>query len=274
MEPRFLLHTKDNYDSLSQNSEFNFAKSHALRLFQANAIYTFIPKNACSSLRVSLALQNGLIESIEDFNWIHSNNHTFSASLADIACADYTFVVLRCPYRRLASAFLDKLVNRDIDAWLLHNELQRKISIEDLTFSKFVELVQDKEIRESNIHWRKQSDFLIYKRYDDYFSLEKFSTCVTTVRDKISLKLIDARELTKHGSDQFESLDMKQDFSKVSAFDLLVLKSQGKLPHVKSLYTNNLKRLVTKTYQDDLDLYISHFGKEKLLFNPTDWQSA
>ena len=61
-------------------------------------------------MRLSLAFYNGCVDDTADFGWIHSNNATFRADLASLAGASYTFVILRCPYARLASGYLDKIV--------------------------------------------------------------------------------------------------------------------------------------------------------------------
>ena len=48
----------------SQNDLFAFSSEHALSIYPINAIYNFIPKNACSSLRYSIAVANGFLEDI------------------------------------------------------------------------------------------------------------------------------------------------------------------------------------------------------------------
>ena len=209
---------------LPSDSGFQLARAHALKLYHPNAIYSFIPKNACSTLRLSVALQNDVIASPKDFNWIHNNNNTFSASLNDLIVANYTFVVLRCPYRRLASAYLDKIVERELDAWDLHRFLNRSFEVKDLTFLDFARYLKKQEVRKRNIHWRNQSDFLVYESYDDYFALETFKDAVKQLKKKINLKVVDARQLTKHGSDSYTLLTSKKSFAKKKPLKFLNLK--------------------------------------------------
>ena len=268
METRFLRHSSATYSSLKRrNPQFDFARRHALRLFRSNAIYSFIPKNACTTLRLSLAISNGVIKTPDDFNWIHNNNDTFSAELADLAIANYTFVVLRCPYRRLVSAYLDKIVDRTAAAWDLQNTLKRSINLDKFTFVDFVKELKKKFIRKSNIHWREQIDFLIYEQYDDYFCLEEFESAVNQLKQKIDLKVIDARNLTKHGSDQYTLLGESESFFTVSPLDILFLKRKGTYPHPKSLFNEELIEIVQVCYKDDVELYASIFGDSKLLFS-------
>ena len=156
---RVLNYATQTYGPLPNNPDHRFASSYALQFYASNAIYTFIPKNACSTLRLSLAIANGCIESTADFNWIHQNNQTFRADLPSLITASYTFTVLRCPYARLASVYLDKIVGRDLDAWNLLDLLKREIEIEALTFERFILSLTRPPIRRGNIHWRPQVDF-------------------------------------------------------------------------------------------------------------------
>ncbi|MDO6683484.1 sulfotransferase family 2 domain-containing protein [Oceanobacter sp. 5_MG-2023] len=251
--------------SLPKNDQHQFAMQHAMTLFHANAIYSFIPKNGCSTMRLSVAVANGCIDGIEQGHWIHNNNGTFMPSLAEAVRANYKFVVLRCPFRRLASVFLDKFVAKEINAWMYRDVLNRNIELDDLTFESFVLSLQKKDILNSDIHWCQQSDFLLYKEYSDYFSLENFSKAMSTLKEKISLDVIDARPLTMHGIDGYELLDDK-DYSQMNAFDISILKRQGKCPSPASLYTPKLIEVVKRVYAKDFTLYKKRCDARDLLF--------
>ncbi|TAL45777.1 MAG: hypothetical protein EPN89_11775, partial [Methylovulum sp.] len=84
MKTRPFKYSSASYVNLSKNQQHQFAQGHALRIYNSNSIYSFIPKNACSTMRVSLAIANGCIADTDkldelDFNWIHNNNDTFRA---------------------------------------------------------------------------------------------------------------------------------------------------------------------------------------------------
>jgi hypothetical protein len=70
-----LRYAKQAVEGLNHNERYVFARRYSLHLYQANAVYTFIPKNACSTLRYSLATANGYPDPTSDPNWIHSNIH-------------------------------------------------------------------------------------------------------------------------------------------------------------------------------------------------------
>jgi len=265
IEPRVFQYSNTTHNNLQQNARHQFAQRHALRIFQANAIYSFIPKNACSTLRLSVALANGCLASPADFNWIHNNNDTFRADLAALANAAYTFTVLRCPFRRLASVYLDKIVGKDPVAWVFADLCRREIEMDDLSFDAFVGELRKPYIKNGNIHWRPQVDFLVYRHYDDYFSVEDFPVAVATLRQKIGLPVIDARPLTKHGTDHLKPVT-NESFSSAKPLDIYDLKRQGFCPTPESLYNDRLVSLVREVYADDIALYRELFGESALLF--------
>tara|TARA_B100001063_G_C16745748_1_gene547381 strand:+ start:515 stop:1240 length:726 start_codon:yes stop_codon:yes gene_type:complete len=239
--------------------------NYAMQVFNSNAVYSFIPKNGCSTLRLSAAIANGCISGIEEGNWIHANNQTFKPTLKEAATAQYKFVVLRCPFRRLASVFLDKFVAKEPDAWQYRDLLKREVNLDDLTFAQFVKSLAVPPMKGANIHWKPQNQFLLYKEYDDYFALEHFEKAVGTLKDKIDLNVVDARNLTGHGTDKFEMLN-DVNHSQVKAFDIAILKRQGKCPSHKSLYTDELIQLVKNLYAEDISLYTERCNKSDLLF--------
>ena len=147
--------------------------NYAMQVFNSNALYSFIPKNGFSTLRLSVAIVNGCIVGIEQGIWIHKNNQTFfKPTLKEAATAQYKFVVFRCPFRRLASVFLDKFIAKEPDAWQYRDLLKREVNLDGLTFEQFFKSLAVPPMKGANIHWKPQSQFLLYEGYDDYFALE------------------------------------------------------------------------------------------------------
>lgn len=60
MRARLLRWASETNASLSTNFQHTFAARHALLHWPSGAVATFIPKNACSTLRLSLAVANGV----------------------------------------------------------------------------------------------------------------------------------------------------------------------------------------------------------------------
>ncbi len=206
---RFARHDRQ---ALVHNPAHGFAARHALAIYPAGAIYSFIPKNGCSTLRYSIAVANGCILGPDDIDWIHANNWTFSADLRTLLTARYAFAVLRCPYRRLASVFLDKVVGEEPQVRRLLPRQKpslarrtrgklRKLSGQPplpplrafdpdrYTFRSFVASLRLPGGVMTDHHWAPQSAFLVYENYDDLFCLEAFGDAVAGLRRNIGLEV-------------------------------------------------------------------------------------
>ena len=266
--PRFFRYSKKTYNTLSNNQQHKFAQNHALSIYSLDTIYSFIPKNACSTLRTTIAYENGCIDHPSDFNWIHKNNQTFKASLSELIKAKYTFTILRCPFSRLVSAYLDKIISRDRQAWEYIDLHDRKIQMEDITFDFFVKSMSQNSIKKGNIHWRPQEDFLVYQEYDDYFCLENFTEAERTLEEKIGLKIIDARPFTLHSIKNYDYFDSANvDLWNLKPSEILSYKLKGELPNPQKMYNDELVNLVRTAYKSDIKLYQEKIGSETLMYS-------
>lgn len=269
MKSRKLKYSTDTFLALQGNGKHQLASKHALRIYKSNAIYTFIPKNACSTLRYSIAYANGCIDNEIQFNWIHNNNSTFSADLPSLITADYAFVIIRCPFRRLASVYLDKIVGSSNAAWKLQaaDPQGSRNYIEPISFYQFVKKVALPGIKNLDIHWRPQNDFLVYKEYDDYFCLESFQDAALILKEKIDLDIYDARKLAGHGLEQYEKMPNIHNAFNLNSQEIKSLQLSGKCPTIESLYNDELMSIVNKIYADDVALFKDAIGNDKLLFS-------
>jgi hypothetical protein len=267
MAPRLLRHTAGTTEALAHNTAHRHAAQHALVHYASGAVFSFIPKNACTSLRVSLALANGAIGSTDDWTWVHSNNSTFSAALPDLARAPVTSVILRCPYRRLASTFLDKIVSRTGEFWALHRKSRDVIDPDRFTFRAFVDWVGKPGYLRSNIHWRPQRDFLVYEAYDRVFSLENMEPFGAFFEDVTGQPFVDARTLSGHATSSFERLE-GEGHADTPMAELSWQKSNGRLPRPTDLYDAALIEKAAKLYAGDIRLYSTLLGPDALLFPP------
>jgi hypothetical protein len=260
---RLFRYTRNNLQTLANNATHQFASHYALSIYASDAIYSFIPKNACSTMRYTIGTANGAIAGPSDFNWIHANNPTFRASLAELAKAKYTFAILRDPYLRVGSCYLDKMVDQTMVAWQYHALTNYQTPPAMLTFREFVANLKSR--LRSNEHWRPQLDFLVYEDYDDFFCLEAFTEAVATLRQRIGLDVLDARYLTKHGTDQFEPLDGDEPFADTPAHEIAALKRTGRIPRIIHLYDASLIAEVRKIYAADIAFYANTI-KRPLVF--------
>lgn len=254
-ESRLLKYARTDEVNLNSNQKHETAASHALKIYKSNSIYTFIPKNACSTMRLSLAIANCCIADASEFRWIHNNNATFRARLEDLVMARYTFVILRDPLARLASCFLDRIVSKGVPARRLWDLVKPEHDLDDLTFAEFVDYLEDPSVRAHNMHWRPQADFLVYDRYDDYFAVENLGSCAALIAERAGIEIVDARPLTAHGLDRYRLLPASLDHSRIPLRKIARLKQGGECPDPRSLYTPAIADAVARLYADDIEVY-------------------
>lgn len=261
--------------ALHLNEPYTFASAHAFALYPLRAVYTFIPKNACSTMRFSVAVANGFLTEQSDVNWIHANNGAFVATQEFVASCDYAFVVLRCPFRRVASAYLDKIVGgerhlkgliptpvRQMYRAFGRRSLARKV--QSLSFEDFLERLAGQDRADMDSHWRPQSDFLLFREYDDYFAMERFDQAQQALEQR-GLRVIDTR--TKLNHDTSALTRVTGDFARVPGHEIFEEKAQGRIPDARSLYSDRALSLARQIYARDIEIYRDRFGPEGLLFS-------
>jgi hypothetical protein len=292
---RTLRYARASNQRLAENAAFHYSLKHALEIYNSDSVCTFIPKNACSTLRYSIARANGAIEGEQDFKWIHENNSTFNPTLRSLIKAKYTFTIIRCPFRRLASAFLNRIVSyrdfKDLNVAAatmnpnqeglkiqkpLGNRILRRMELRqwrkprfrpaDLTFMDFIALLESPENLRCNVHWAPQIMALVYNEYDDWFRVEDLEEASKTLKKRIDFDLTDAQNLFKHGTTHHNKTVI--DASCLPLSELTKMKAQGTVPSHDCFYSPQAIEKVSRLYKDDLNLYISLFGSEDLLCSP------
>jgi hypothetical protein len=259
-EMRKVNHAKENNGSVAKNKNFQWSLYHSLAIYNLDSIYTFIPKNACSTMRFSIAVQNGFLDENSDKNWIHENNNTFSTSQEFAMRCKYAFVILRCPFRRIASAYLNKVVD-GVTEFIPEGSTDPL----DVSFRVFLSIVMSQNAYKPTMdsHWRPQVDFLLFENYDDYFCLEDFNYFQNVLLDK-GLRLFDTRADLKHDTSSYEKLN--GEYSNIPLSEIKKMKDGGVLPTYESLFTDECKDIVKSIYSNDIQLYIEKFGQKGLLF--------
>ena len=255
------------------------SRRHALHIEAKQAVCTYIPKNACSTLRFSVAIANGMPRNDATQAYIHTRMPAMVASRQELAHSTYAFVILRCPFRRIASAFLDKAAVEDSRARalfprhrsLLDSSAKKRTATADLqakvmalTFSDFLEQLRTCPSHLIDPHFRPQTDFLIKQGYSQYFAVESMPLAEATLREKLGFQLID---LSHHAIGKLAKTSV--DASNLTISELIDIKASGHAPHYTSLFTSATRRVVETFYAADIALYKRQFGSEALLFADT-----
>jgi hypothetical protein len=262
---RLLRYTPGTLEPAQQNPKNRFAMQHALVHYASGSVFTFIPKNACTSLRTSLAMANGMIASASQMAWIHKNNTTFCADLPDLARAPGTAVIIRCPFRRLVSAYLDKIVWRAPAFWVLLRKSHDTIDPDRLTFREFVGWLSKPGFLTLDVHWRPQVDFLVYDTYDRVFGIHEMAAFGAFFEENTSAVFVDTRSISTHTTSDLVSGE--GDFNAdMPLIDLAVKKSKGRLSNIKDMFDEDLIKQVRQLFRADFNFYHDTIGMDGLLF--------
>lgn len=256
MRKRLLRYAMASNGPLFRDNEAHKrAHNSAYHIYNANAVYNLVPKNACTTMRLSIAIDNGCIPDQSGINWVHHNNGLFKPSLRELLQADYTFVILRCPYARLASCFLDQFMRPTDAVKTILSVSGGGQGADSITFKSFCRCLSDPGIRVANIHWQPQRDFMVYDTFDDYFSIETFKEDSKTILKKTGMEIVDARPLSRHGLDQVELLSASEQATDIPLSHHRVLRKAGKACHPASLYDDESRRLIANAYAEDIKLF-------------------
>lgn len=267
--PRLLRYAAQARRPLPEADAHGFAARHALVHWSSRTVLSYIPKNACTMLRFAFAQANGFVQNVEDYRWVHTGTENLRADLRDLATADNTFVVLRCPHARLASNYLEKIARRQSPLiWRFQMFHNRSFDPDTLTFRQYVALLHQPGSLRFDHHWRPQTDFLVYAEYDHWIALENLANAKQDLADRLGIDLVDLRKHTKHGTDRFEKMQVG-DFSDAPAHEIRDIMRRGQGLGHSQLYTSDLIADVTRLYSQDVAMYDNQFGSGGRLF-PAD----
>ena len=252
-----LLRTKGNLSNLKSNQDHEFAIKHTLYHYKSNAVCTWIPKNGCSNLRYSVSKENGAISSVDEIEWIHRNNDCFNANTKESLKADYTFIILRNPFKRLLSFFLDKLCHpqeEQTEGSYQHAQETFNFS-ENNSFLDFINYIwENPNSIYNDEHTRPQCDFLLYRQYDDYFALEGIDAANARIYEMTGIKIDDIRDknsiFTSKGCEYTSAIS-----SNTKASEIKTYLDQNIVPMVDNMFTQDMIKKVATLYLHDIILY-------------------
>lgn len=257
-----LLKTKGNVSNLQGNQEHNFAIKHTCIHYKSNSVCTWIPKNGCSNLRYSISKENGVITNIEELDWIHRNNDCFNVSTKEALQANYTFIILRNPFKRLLSFFLDKLCHPGQNQSEGSYEHAHHIFNfdDELSYFDFINYIwENPNTIYNDEHTTPQCNFLLYRNYDSYFALEKINEANQEIYNKTGINVEDIRSknsiFTSKGCKKCDDI-----LKSTKASEIKDLLEQKKIPIIENMYSNDMIKKVATLYLQDILLYSSEIN--------------
>jgi hypothetical protein len=232
-----------------------FALPHLYVYPQVGIAYTFIPKNACTSMKRTLGEAEGWWS--DDGTSVHTvAKRQWLGGLLRYRSVDEHIVILRDPWDRLLSAYQNRLlVRRDrVSSRAMERGLAEKLPDGarrgDVSFRDFLEYLARTPSRRLDAHWRPQVDFL----WGSYTRILRFDHLTAD-----SAFLAD-HELSLHRADGHGTSALRRDvgpgWGHRPARALRKLKEQeGVLPAASSMYDDELRNLVAHRFAADVELW-------------------
>ncbi len=261
--------------SLKKALEPHYLVSHKHQL-----IYCNISKNATQLFRTMIVEHSDDKDKFHQF--IKQSNSTVNEYLlrndTGVRITDYSylnapeyfkFVILRNPFERLVSAYIDKFVKNEMPQPFAHpviKDVHRYLGIEPdlrkgITFNHFIKyLATTKNDMYLDTHWRPQHSFLglgLFKKFDFIGQFENLDLVIEYLENKFGFKIqtqnvSHSKHITRYGNmnanEKFHNLYPEQ------------LRTLDGFPKARQLYSPQLEELVRKRYAEDIAIYEQEFN--------------
>ncbi len=257
---------------LKQSKLVNYLINH-----ESKIIYCAIPKNACSLFR-SIMIENS--PERKNFNPAVHNVHVLATdsnsslrmtnfSFLDPQKKYFKFIILRNPFHRLVSAYLDKIVKpdpSDLEFYVvdliksIHQNLGRPYDPQQsISFRQFVEFLAKKEDIELNEHWRPQHTFpgIELSQFTEVISFEQLNDSIDELAQKLKLEL---PERIPHMNQTVYSINQHFSNTDIANFSPKQLKALPVFPCTQQFYTADLSKSISRRYAKDIAWYEQAFG--------------
>ena len=191
------------------------------------------------------------------------SNYRYEEAQQFINDPDYfKFVIVRNPWSRLVSAYLDKFVldpkgaissTKKIENFTYKQSNSSVDRQKSVNFRQFLEYIAAKEATRLNAHWRPQHLFLEGVEFDFIAKIESLSEDFLTIKEKLNLDV----ELPYSSARKANYIDEEDRDNLVSYAESYAneLRTMKKLPQYKKFYTPELVELVREKYRQDIEMF-------------------
>lgn len=226
-----------------------FAWRHELAFPSLGIRYTYIPKNGCSSFKLTLGRAEGWLAPGDDPHSI-SIRHRLEGKVLT-RNAKIRFVVLRDPLSRLASAFLDRFSKEQDEATsrlVAQGLLRPGERLADVTFERFAGFISRQRHEEMDPHWRRQADF-VRGEYTHYVDFGTLGRGLELLREHG----LEIHQHRPHATSAYRPYGGPA--SELPAGELLRLRAEeGRVPTTDELASEDVRELARMLYEADYSL--------------------
>lgn len=233
-------------------------------------IYCGIPKNACTLFKTMLVEHSSdwekfyaSSENIHHYLNRQARDTKVSHLLSCLVSEEYfKFVVLRNPFDRAVSAYLDKFAKHSVPETFaqdviqsVHHFLGQPFDLQrGITFSQFVDYLVRTPDKALNDHWRPQHNFTAGVDFDFVGQFEDINSVISLVENKLGISV--RTEVSNHVT-QYQNFADTLNFQDMFPHELRAL---GGMPKASVLYTKELKCKIRSRFNQDVILFENSFG--------------
>lgn len=213
-----------------------------------NFVYLAIPKAAATSFITWMVELEGAKKKKPEYNIYQVIQTTLLWIQHPQVVDPFKFTIMRSPWDRLPSAYLNKMVKDDE-----HHASQQMIghlgkTIQGITFREFVHRLAELNLSKADAHWRTQRSMIV--PFDPHLigTMERLDHFLPIIAKRIGIPIDLGNE---NRAVSFPSQDVGPCMDKTS----LELREKGFRPTVNNFYDGELRELVRKLYECDFEMY-------------------
>lgn len=273
-----------------QSEKSNFLLRHHWINHDLKIIFCAIPKNANTLFKTTLLDNSSYGEvyqqakqarNLDVHQYFLNKDIRETFSIRDISYLYneeyFKFVILRNPFKRLVSAYFNKIVRpcialkrRNIKPQIppkgsslenLIREVYEFMGVQpdfakSITFEQFVRYVARTKDVDLNLHWRPQHTFLGLFEYDFIGQFEKLDLVIEHLEKKFDIRISQGATVEKLITNYRKFSSSENFWNKYPEYFL----DFDTVPTSSQLYTPELEEIVRERYAEDIKLYEREFN--------------